>query len=115
MTTSQTAPWVPTSTLASRLVLLRHHLHLSQRAAAEQCGVPFGVWQGMEAGRGTRSVDEHVKRIAAAVNVDREWLMWGTRRDPDGGDTMAASWTPLDGVSVPLRRADDLVCAGQAA
>ena len=103
MTTTQaTDPWVPEDTLGSRLVRLRLHLDLSQRSAAEQSGVPYGVWQGMENGRGTRSVQQHIMRIAEAFHVDRDWLMWGqipTQGDREAGGINSRWFSSWDGVS----------------
>lgn len=70
-------PWRPHDTLSNRLVLLRHERDLSQKEASFRTGVSYGVWQGMEIGRDTRSVDKAVAKIAAALGVDRDWLMWG--------------------------------------
>lgn len=58
---------VPRDTLAVRLKIVRHELGYSQREAAERTGVPFGVWQGMESGRETRNLGEHVAKISAAT------------------------------------------------
>ena|ERR1035437_5165607 len=72
----------PADTLGARLELLRRELGWSQRKAAEVTGVPFGTWQGMEVGRRTLSLDEHVAKIVAATGYDRDWLMWGGPLDP---------------------------------
>lgn len=37
--------WVPADTLPARLILMRHELGLSQRDAAQACGITFGEWQ----------------------------------------------------------------------
>ncbi len=68
---------VPRDTLAVRLLVLRHELGWSQREASTQTGVPFGVWQGMESGRETRNLGEHVAKIAERTGYRRDWLMWG--------------------------------------
>lgn len=74
---------VATDTLAGRLLLLRREMGWrSQRDAAEATGVPFGTWQGMEAGRDTRALDRHIAKIAEASGYDREWLMWGGPLNP---------------------------------
>ena len=73
---------VPADTLGARLELLRRELGWSQRKSAEMTGVPFGTWQGMEAGRRTVSLDQHVARIVAATGYDRDWLMWGGPLSP---------------------------------
>ncbi len=80
MTEKRTRGRRPADTLATRLILLRHDAgRMSQRAAAERSGVPFGTWQGMELGRDTRGLADHIDRIADAFGYDREWLMWGDR------------------------------------
>ena len=69
--------WIPVDDLATRLLVLRHQLGLSQREASERCGIPYGSWQSMEDGRQARGLDLKVARIADALGVDRTWLMWG--------------------------------------
>lgn len=83
--TNPGAGWRPDDSLANRLILLRAERKLSQRMAAQTCDITFGEWQGMEAGRGTRQVDVKVKKIALALGVDRDWLMWGGPLANDGG------------------------------
>ena len=72
----------PADTLGARLELLRRELGWSQRKAAEVTGVPFGTWQGMEVGRKTMMLDQHVAKIVASTGYDRDWLMWGGPLDP---------------------------------
>lgn len=62
---------------------MRAERKLSQRAAAEQCGLTFGEWQSMELGRAARRLDVKIKQIAMALGVDRDWLMWGGPLDGD--------------------------------
>lgn len=76
---------VPADTLAARLVLIRHELGISQRKAAEDTGVPYGTWQGMEMGRATRDLNDHVRKIADAYGYDPVWIMWGTQSGPRPG------------------------------
>jgi hypothetical protein len=88
MTDAQGGGRVPKDTLAARLVLVRHEQgKISQRDAAEETGVPYGTWQGMEDGRATRNLDQHIAKIAGRYGYDRGWLMWGTQvgPHPDGG------------------------------
>jgi len=83
--THDTRPaWVPADTLPARLILMRHELGMSQREAAQACGVTFGEWQSMESGRQARALDQKVAKIAAALGVSREWLMWGGPLTPGG-------------------------------
>jgi transcriptional regulator with XRE-family HTH domain len=70
-------PRVPRDTLAVRLIVVRHEMGWSQREAAEHTGVPYGVWQGMESGRETRGLDQHIDKIARVTGYKRDWLMWG--------------------------------------
>jgi hypothetical protein len=77
MTAETSHGWVPEDTLAHRLVLVRRHLGITQRVAAERCGLTFGEWQGIEDGRAVRSLDVKVSAISAALGVDRDWLIWG--------------------------------------
>lgn len=79
----------PADTLSLRMISVRHDEHLTQRQAALRCGVPFGVWQGMENGRETRNLGQWIGAISDELGYDREWLMWGGSlsdpNSPDGG------------------------------
>jgi transcriptional regulator with XRE-family HTH domain len=77
MTTQQTGTFVPTDSLANRLVLIRRELGLSQREAAQRCGVGFGSWQSWENGAAPRNALRDLAAVAHRLNVDREWLMFG--------------------------------------
>lgn len=99
--------WVPRDTLAARLILVRRELGLSQREAAERCGITFGSWQGMEDGhRQVRGLDDKVARISETLGVSRDWLMWGGPLQPSrlaGGLKSPASLTlpsPIGGLTV---------------
>jgi hypothetical protein len=77
--------WRPADSLAARLVVMRHELKISQREAALRSGLSFGEWQSMENGAQARAIDRKVAAIAAAFNLDRDWLMWGgALSDPSG-------------------------------
>jgi transcriptional regulator with XRE-family HTH domain len=82
MTTQPAHGWVPEDNLATRLVLVRRQLGLTQRQAAERTGLTFGEWQSMEDGRQARGIDQKVARISLALGVDRDWLMWGPVNKP---------------------------------
>lgn len=78
----------PADTLPLRLIAIRHELGLSQREASAHCGVPYGVWQGMETGRSTRDRDVWLDKIADATGYDERWLRRGGplgRPTPDDG------------------------------
>lgn len=83
---------MPADTLPLRLVQMRHELGLSQRDAAARCGITFGEWQSMEAGRSARSLDIKVAKISAALGYDRDWLMWGAET---GNPTPPANGTAV--------------------
>lgn len=70
-------PWVPPDSFASRLILVRHHLGLTQVEAAKACGLDDGSWSNWERGSKPRAMDEVVAAIATGLKVDRDWLMWG--------------------------------------
>lgn len=87
-TQTEFTAWRPQDTLATRLLVMRHQLRLSQREAALRAGLTFGEWQSMENGAAARGIDQKVVRIAAAFDVDRDWLMWGgPLADPFSGPT----------------------------
>jgi transcriptional regulator with XRE-family HTH domain len=71
------AAFIPTDSLANRLVLVRRELGLSQREAAQRCGVGFGSWQSWENGSAPRNAIRDLVRVVQALNVDRDWLMFG--------------------------------------
>lgn len=70
--------WVPQDNFGNRLILVRRELGLTQAQAAEMCGLDAGSWNNWEHGTRPRGLDEIVKKIADALGVDRDWLMWGS-------------------------------------
>ncbi|QCG77778.1 immunity repressor [Gordonia phage Reyja] len=61
---------------------------LTMKQAAERVGTDVITergWQSIEEGRSPRQLDVKVKRIALALGVDRDWLMWGGPLGNDGG------------------------------
>ena len=69
---------VPEDTYANRLILARAHAgHLSQRAAAERCGLNDANWANWERGMRPRTMVEDAAAIAEGLNVDRDWLLHG--------------------------------------
>lgn len=116
--TDSSTGWRPADTLENRLRLVRAEKKLSQRSAAEAVGITQREWQSMEEGRAARRVDVKVRRIAMALGVDRDWLMWGGQLneegplDPISGGSEEASskgnWSTVAGLRVafpPLRAA----------
>jgi transcriptional regulator with XRE-family HTH domain len=69
---------IPSDTFAARLLLARHHAgRLSQREAAEKCGLNYASWSNWEEGRRPRDLLEVVQQIAEALDIDRTWLLFG--------------------------------------
>ena len=69
--------WIPSDSFAARLVTARQAKGLTQREAAEQCGLDDGSWSNWENGSKPRGMDEVVRKITDGLGVDRDWLMWG--------------------------------------
>ena len=96
MTNQSTGAWIPSDTLAARIVLVRRELGISQREAATRCGLTYGEWQSMEDGRAARDLPAKVARISLALDVDRDWLMWGgplVAQEPTESDAPRRSTT----------------------
>jgi|SRR5690625_2130944 len=91
--TTQTHTWVPASTFATRLVLLRRELGLNVKAAAAKAGIHYATWSTWENGRTPSNQAEVVSAIADAFGVDRGWLMWGV---PSPGSHEGAPLQPTD-------------------
>jgi hypothetical protein len=50
---------------------------ISIREAAPLCGLNYGSWTGWERGSMPRDLLRVVDKIAAALDIDREWLLFG--------------------------------------
>lgn len=70
-------PWVPKDSFATRLILIRRELDLTQAEAASRCGVKAATWNTWENGSRPRGLDAIVVAISKGLGVDRDWLMWG--------------------------------------
>ena len=77
--------WIPTDSFAHRLTAARREIGLTQKEAAERCGLDDGSWSNWENGSKPRGMDEVVTKVAAGLGVDRDWLMWGYKC-PSCGD-----------------------------
>lgn len=92
MSTQTRERGVPLDTFGNRLMLARAFAgHISISKAAEATGLGRGAWQNWERGTPPQNMAAVVEIIAAALGVDREWLMWGGQlgsqqppRSPDG-------------------------------
>lgn len=90
----QAQPWRPMDTFGTRLLLIRKELGLSQEQAAARCGLDDGSWSNWENGTSPRNLPVVVHHIVSALNVDRDWLIWGgplgessTKWNPYGDET----------------------------
>lgn len=70
-------PFIPEDTFAVRLVIIRNALHLTQKEAAERCGLDDGSWSNWENGSKPRDMARVIESICSNLGVDRDWLMWG--------------------------------------
>ncbi|SRR6266540_416472 len=69
---------VPADTFAARLLLARHHAgRLSQREAAERCGLNYASWSNWEEGKRPRDLLDIVGRVSAELGIDFNWLLLG--------------------------------------
>jgi transcriptional regulator with XRE-family HTH domain len=69
---------VPSDTFGSRLLLLRHDLHLTVDEISTMCGVASATWSTWEWGARPRDKAELVRAIANATGYSADWLMWGS-------------------------------------
>lgn len=78
---------VPADTFANRLLLARRMNGLTIKQAAdliagEMDGDVASSWSNWENGRRPRDAPETIRIIAAALDVDQEWLMFGGPLSP---------------------------------
>lgn len=77
---STTRGAIPADTFAARLMLARMHAgHLSIREAADQCGIGRGAWTNWERGARPADILEVSRRIADALDINYNWLLFGGR------------------------------------
>lgn len=72
-----TLTWRPADTFGNRLTLVRREKGLTVEQAARRAGVPHPTWSTWEHGSLPRNMALVVAKIAAGLEVDREWLMFG--------------------------------------
>lgn len=68
---------IPADTFANRLVLARRLESLTIREAAAKCGLHYATWSTWEGGRRPVDVLDAVQRISEALDIDRDWLLFG--------------------------------------
>ncbi|WP_337954286.1 helix-turn-helix domain-containing protein [Mycobacteroides abscessus] len=79
--------WVPTDTLAARVVVLRNALRMSRREFSQLTGLTENALQGIESGRSPHKLTEKIQAIHRATGASREWLMWGGRLATEGASS----------------------------
>jgi hypothetical protein len=89
---------VPADTFSNRLILARAMAgHISIREACELTGLNRGSWQGWERGLRPRDILDAAQRIAASLDVDEHWLLFG-------GPLAGPRGMPSDGQETLRRR-----------
>src|SRR2546421_6139646 len=69
---------IPADTFANRLILARAYAgHLSQREAADLCGLGRGAWTNWERGARCRDLLDVVGKVSEKLGVDHDWLLFG--------------------------------------
>lgn len=79
-----TQAWIPADTFGTRLLIARKQKGLTVERVAKLCGVAHPTWTTWENGAHPRDLVGAVSRIASALEVDRDWLMWGGPLTPGG-------------------------------
>jgi hypothetical protein len=96
---------IPADTFANRLLLARAMAgHVSIREAALMTGLNRGSWEGWERGRRPRDILDAAQRIAEALDVDEQWLLFGGPLAGPRGMPVNPSRRSTDGPG-PLPRA----------
>lgn len=68
----------PADTFANRLLLARALAgHISIREAAEVSGLNREAWRDWERGRRPRDILDACRRIADALDIEHDWLLFG--------------------------------------
>jgi len=67
----------PADTFAVRLILARHLEGVSIKEAAERTGLHYATWSTWERGRRPADILDVAQRIADALDIDEEWLLFG--------------------------------------
>jgi transcriptional regulator with XRE-family HTH domain len=86
--------WRPTDTFSARLFLTRREKKMSVEVAARTVGVSTATWSYWERGGTPRDMGQQVRRIADALEVDRDWLMWGGPLAEPGSGTPTSGYLP---------------------
>lgn len=91
-----TTPWIPEDSFGTRLIQVRKRLGMTQAEIAQACDLDDGSWSNWENGSRPRGMDEVVRKIAENLNVDRDWLMWGSpdERCPSCGEARSRCFAP---------------------
>lgn len=95
----------PADTFANRLLLARVLAgHLSIREASEAAGLNREAWRDWEHGRRPRDILDACRRIADALDVDHDWLLFGGPLSPAAPPRRTSSKRPaMDTLPYPRR------------
>lgn len=69
--------WIPPDTFGTRLLLARKGRGFTVEQAARACGIAQPTWTTWENGARPRDLVQAIAKISVALDVDRDWLMWG--------------------------------------
>lgn len=76
---------IPADTLSNRIVLARRMAGLTIEEAAEVTGLSKSSWANWENGMRPQRETDVIQVIAAALDIDRNWLMFGGPLTPARG------------------------------
>lgn len=96
--------WVPSAdSFGARLALVRQHLGLNVKAAAERAGLDHSSWGTWERGRQPRDLVDKARQISAALGCDFIWLLTGSS---EGGNATGEYPWVYDGLTDSARLLD---------
>jgi transcriptional regulator with XRE-family HTH domain len=109
---------IPSDTFANRLVLARKLAGLTIRDAAKAAGLNYGSWSNWENGMRPADILDVTERISDALDIDREWLLFGGALEgPRGRPVRPATKRPgtdtLHYPSAPVRPSSTRPTAGR--
>ena len=82
-----TSTWIPPDSFGDRLLRVRKARKLTVDKAAQAASVSAATWSTWERGAHPRDLLDVVQRVSAGLDVDRDWLLWGSSLDPQNGPT----------------------------
>jgi transcriptional regulator with XRE-family HTH domain len=94
--------WIPSAnSFGARLALVRNHLGLNAKAAAERAGVDDSSWLAWET-KGTKPRDlvEKARQISDTLGCDFIWLLTGSSEGGKSTERYRAPYGSLGGTGV---------------